>query len=45
MIKLTTKLFNLSSYEKVKIEQLRQEIIQTNPLTEKPWLLAQLEKI
>lgn len=44
MIRLTTKLFNLPLHDKIKIEQLRQEIIQTNPLTEKPWLLAQLDK-
>jgi hypothetical protein len=45
MIKLTTKLLSLPLRNKVKIEALRQEITQTNPLTEKPWLLAQLEKL
>lgn len=45
MIKLTTKLLNLPPQDKIKIEQLRQEIVQTNPLTEKPWLLAQLGKL
>lgn len=45
MIKLTSKLLYLPNHEKTKIEQLRQEIIQTNPLTEKPWLLAQLERL
>lgn len=45
MIKLTTKLLNLPPRNKIKIAELRQEIIQTNPLTEKPWLLAQLEKL
>lgn len=45
MIKLTTKLFNLPLQNKAKIEELRQEIIQTNPLTEKPWLLVQLNKL
>ncbi|MGH1338206.1 MAG: hypothetical protein ACRBFS_18935 [Aureispira sp.] len=43
MIKLTTKLVHLPLLDnQVKIEQLRQEIIETNPLTEKPWLLLQL---
>jgi hypothetical protein len=45
MIKLTTKLLSLPLRNKVKIEALRQEINQTNPLTEKPWLLAQLDKL
>jgi hypothetical protein len=42
MLNLTTKLLNLPSSAKAKKVALRQEIEQTHPLTEKPWLLQQL---
>lgn len=45
MISITTKLLNIPSYDKHKLQTLRQEIEQTNPLTEKPWLLEQLDKL
>ena len=45
MIHLTTKLLNTPIYEKTKLQDLRTEIENTNPLTEKPWLLKQLEQL
>lgn len=45
MIQLTTKLLNTPSYNKAKIEALRTEIQATHPLTEKLWLLEQLDKL
>ncbi|BDS13655.1 hypothetical protein [Aureispira anguillae] len=45
MINLTTKLLNTPTYNKSKLQALRQEIMATNPLTEKPWLLAQIDKL
>lgn len=45
MIKLTKKLIYLPLLpDKAVLQELKQEILATNPLTEKPWLLAQLEK-
>ena len=43
MINLTTKLLHIPSRATQKQLALRQEIEQTNPLTEKPWLLQQLD--
>lgn len=45
MIRLTKKLIQLPLLvDAATLEELKQEILATNPLTEKPWLLAQLEK-
>jgi len=44
MIRLTEKLINIPSHNKTRILALREEINNTNPLTEKPWLLSQLDK-
>lgn len=40
---LTEQLMKLSQYDKEKREKLRQQISDTEPLTEKDWLLAQLK--
>jgi len=45
MILLTEKLLAAPLNDTTKIAALREEIQQTNPLTEKPWLLAQLDKL
>ncbi|MCP4439691.1 MAG: hypothetical protein GY810_12170 [Aureispira sp.] len=44
-IHLTEKLVNLNIYDKVAKAALLEEIETTNPLTERPWLLTQLNKI
>jgi hypothetical protein len=44
MIQLTEKLLITASHEKEKIAALRLEIESKEPLTEKPWLLEQLDK-
>jgi hypothetical protein len=43
MILLTEKLLATPLNDRTKIAELREEIQQTNPLTEKPWLLKQLD--
>lgn len=45
MINLTEKLLTIAAHEKKKLKDLRDEIENTHPLTEKPWLLVQLGKI
>lgn len=45
MIALTEKLLAVPLNDSTKITELREEIQQTNPLTEKPWLLSQLEQL
>mgnify|MGYP000200036549 CR=1 FL=1 len=45
IIVLTEKLLAVPLNDTVKITALREEIEQTNPLTEKPWLLAQLNRL
>ncbi|WP_264788918.1 hypothetical protein [Aureispira anguillae] len=45
MIYLTEKMLAIPPNDATKREELRQEIEQTNPLTEKPWLLAQLKQL
>jgi hypothetical protein len=45
MLVLIEKLLATPPNHTVKIAALREEIQQTNPLTEKPWLLAQLERL
>lgn len=44
IIKMTKGLINLNFYDKKSIEKLKQQITATSPLTEKDWLLGQLEK-
>lgn len=44
-IYLTEKLMNLNHYDKTAKAKLQKEIENTNPLTERPWLLAQLNKL
>ena len=45
VIHLTKKLANANPYDSKQTQQLRAEIESANPLTEKKWLLAQLENI
>ncbi|MEZ4984583.1 MAG: hypothetical protein R2795_06055 [Saprospiraceae bacterium] len=45
MIRLTRKLVRINPYDKSKREELRREIENTNPLTERAWLLEQLDKM
>lgn len=45
MIVLTEKILAVPLNDRTKIAALKEEIQQTNPLTEKPWLLAQLENL
>ncbi|MBK8562735.1 MAG: hypothetical protein IPN76_05170 [Saprospiraceae bacterium] len=45
IIQYTKKLLKLTHYDKEKIQKLKQEIETTNPLTERKWLLAQLDKM
>lgn len=45
IIVLTEKLLAVPLNDTTKIAELRAEIQQTNPLTEKPWLLKQLEQL
>lgn len=45
IIHLTKKLANINPYESKQTQQLQAEIESANPLTEKKWLLAQLESI
>lgn len=45
MINLTTKILNTPIASKEKQALLRQEIENTHPLTEKPWLLQQLNEL
>lgn len=45
IIHLTKKLANVNPYEQKQTKQLQAEIESANPLTEKKWLLAQLEAI
>lgn len=43
MIRYTKKLVRINPYNKVQKEKLRQEIATANPLTERDWLLKQLD--
>ncbi|MFN7116562.1 MAG: hypothetical protein ACK4TA_07150 [Saprospiraceae bacterium] len=45
IIRYTKKLVRLNPYDKARKEKLRQEILNVNPLPERPWLLKQLDKI
>ena len=45
MILLTEKLIHILPNDQTKKAQLRQEIENSHPLTEKPWLLEQLEQL
>jgi hypothetical protein len=41
---LTDQLMRLAPYDRQKREALRQQILATNPLTEREWLLEQLDR-
>lgn len=45
IIQYTHKMLKLVHYDKEQIQKLKQEIEATNPLTERKWLLAQLDKL
>lgn len=45
IIRYTKKLVRINPYNKTQIEKLRQEIATANPITEKNWLLQQLDKL
>ncbi len=45
IIRYTKKLVRINPYNKVQKEKLREEIVQANPLTERDWLLKQLDAI
>jgi hypothetical protein len=45
IIRYTKKLVRLNHYDNPRKEKLRQEITTANPLTERDWLLRQLDKI
>jgi hypothetical protein len=45
MVKYTKKLVRVNPYDKQKKAALREEIENANPLTERPWLLEQIEKL
>lgn len=45
MVDLVEKLLAIQPHEKKELQNLRIEIENTTPLTEKPWLLAQLDKM
>ncbi|MCP4442402.1 MAG: hypothetical protein GY810_26140 [Aureispira sp.] len=45
IINLTEKLIKVNPYNKQDKTELQTEIEKTNPLTERPWLLAQLAKL
>lgn len=45
IIRYTKKLVRINPYDKDRKEKLRQEIMAANPLTEKAWLLKQLESL
>lgn len=45
IIKYTRKLFRLNPYDKEKRKLLREEILTTSPITERPWLLEQIDKL
>lgn len=45
IIQYTKKMLKLAHYDKEHIQKLKQEIEAANPLTERKWLLAQLEKM
>ncbi len=45
IIQYTHKMLKMAHYDKEQIQKLKQEIEATNPLTERKWLLAQLDKL
>ena len=44
IISATKKMLNLSPYDKAQKEKLKTELLETTPLTERKWLLQQLDK-
>ena len=45
MLKYTQKLVRINPFDKDKRVALRQEIEEASPLTERPWLLEQIDKM
>ncbi|MCF8247435.1 MAG: hypothetical protein K9J37_20380 [Saprospiraceae bacterium] len=45
IILYTKKMLKMAHYDKEQIQKLKQEVEATNPLTERKWLLAQLDKL
>lgn len=45
IIQYTKKMLKVAHYDKAQIQKLKSEIESTNPLTERKWLLAQLDKL
>jgi len=45
LIRLTKKLIRINPFDAKQREKLRAEILSTNPLTEREWLLEQLKKL
>lgn len=45
IIRYTKKIIRINPYDKERKEKLRQEITTANPLTERTWLLKQLDKM
>ncbi len=45
IIQYTKKMLKMAHYDKEQIQKLKKEIETTNPLTERKWLLAQLDKL
>ena len=45
IIQYTKKMLKMAHYDKEQIQKLKTEIEATNPLTERKWLLAQLDKL
>ena len=45
IIQYTKKMLKVAHYDKEQIQKLKQEIETVNPLTERKWLLAQLDKL
>lgn len=43
IIRYTKKLVRINPYDKVRKEKLREEILKANPLSERDWLIKQLE--
>ena len=45
LLRYTTKLINLNPYDRSDRERLKQEVQSVNPLTERQWILSQLEEV
>ena len=45
LLRYTTKLINLNPYDRSDRERLKEEVQSVNPLTERQWILSQLEEV